>query len=67
MKTRLIEVGLSEDAARRYDEALTGDDTDVLLLVEKLVIGRLYPERRFGLQRVDADTDCDVVDVREGE
>jgi hypothetical protein len=69
MQTRHIAVNLSDEAAERYDRALTGNDDDVLLLVEKIIMGRLYPGLNDSLAAVAGmyvDTDPEIVAVEEG-
>lgn len=67
MKTRILEIHLSEDAAERYDDAVNGTDDDVGLIVEKVILARLYPGRTDALAMLAGayiDTDPELVDVR---
>jgi hypothetical protein len=72
MIIRTIEIELSEEAAELYDAALTGNDDDVILSVEKAVIGALYPDRINRPTRgvtmadvlIDVSTDSDLVWAR---
>jgi hypothetical protein len=65
-EVRTIEVLLDPSAATLYDAALTGNDSDVLLQVEKAIVSTLYPDRVIagGLGGPQVDLDVDLVEVQ---
>lgn len=65
MKTIQISVDLDSTVVPRFEAALTGDDRDVLLEVEKAIVRTLYPERVIpaGLGAESVDLDPDLVNV----
>lgn len=66
MQARHIAVNLSDEAAERYDAAITGDDDDVLLNVEKAIFITLYGTDRAVGHMMGLETDADRVAVEEG-